>query len=229
MTIAYARQSFERVRRIEPILIDDRELRLCSMLGCVLSTTSDVTARAIVRRVAAQQLRVAGCLASGVIFEDCTLDGLTTAADLQIVDACAFKHVVIRGRIGRLLITHRLLSRPDNVADAFEKANRAYYKSVDWALDISGAEAREFELRGVPAHLIRRDPVSQFVFTRESVLRREWEQIDLRGTALRTWLDDLLTFGSRDGVFVAPLLSPRRDRVLEALHQLRQAGVAEPD
>jgi hypothetical protein len=224
------RQSFERVRRIDlPVVIEDRELRQCSMLGCVLSTVSDVRARAIVRRITAQQLRVAGCHASGVIFEDCTLDGLATTADLQILDSCTFKHVVIRGRIGRLLITQRPLSRSDDISDAFEKANQTYYDAVDWALDIGGAEAQELELRGIPARLIRRNPETQVVFKRESVLRREWEQIDLAGTPLRTWLDDLLSFGWPDGVFVAPVLSRRRDRVLDALHRLRETGVAEPN
>jgi hypothetical protein len=217
------------VRRIDlPVVVEDLELRHCSANGCVLSTATDVVNRAIVRRVHATQLSVSGCLVSGVVFDDCTLNGLATN-DLQILDACAFRHVTVRGRLGRVMVSHLPLSRAPQIADAFVAANHRFYESVDWALDISELEAKEFDLRGIPSRLIRRDPATQVVFRREHVAARSWESLDLHGTALRAFMDNLLHYGWPDAVFVTPVLDPRRDRILEALAKLREIGVAEPD
>jgi hypothetical protein len=47
----------------------------------------------------------------GAIIEDCTVDGLKTGGLLHL-DGCAFKHVVVRGAVGRVLLTNSPLVSP---------------------------------------------------------------------------------------------------------------------
>jgi hypothetical protein len=60
-------------------------------------------------------------------------------------------HVTLRGKIGRLMVTP--LVGPDHldtpVQAAFDEQREAYYRHVEWALDISEAEAVELRAAGV--------------------------------------------------------------------------------
>jgi hypothetical protein len=112
---------------------------------------------------------------------------------------------------------------------AFADANAAYYRTVDWALDISEAEFIGADLDGVPARLIRRDPASQVVITREKTLEGRWRQLDLSATHWATRIACFLRAGHPDLVLVAPKRSRSYRRLLEGLQRLRDAGVAEPE
>jgi hypothetical protein len=96
-------------------------------------------------------------------------------------------------------------------------------------LDIREAEAEELEIRGVPARLIRRDPESQVVITRQKAMEGTWRQLNLEKTHWGYSIDRMLRSGEPDIVLVAG----RRDRqyrdLLAGLRTLREAGVAEPD
>lgn len=94
------------------------------------------------------------------------------------------KNVALRGKIGDIAASH-LVGASASVAErqpAFAEANAAYYANVDWALDISQAVfASEPDLRGVPGSLVRRDPETQVLVTRERVLRGSWKDLELPG------------------------------------------------
>ena len=55
----------------------------------------------------------------------------------------------------------------------WDEANAAYYKTVDWALDITEARYAALAISGVPAKLIRRNPEKTGVVTRERCARRQ--------------------------------------------------------
>jgi hypothetical protein len=129
------------------------------------------------------------------------------------------------------MISHLIspLARPKE-QQAFDEANAAYYSSVDWALDIRDAAFEEADLRGIPAHLVCRDPATQVVVTRHKALEGAWRQLDLSGPYWPMSLEILLSESQAPAVvLVAPKRDPQYGKLLEDLRKLRDAGVAEPD
>jgi len=112
---------------------------------------------------------------------------------------------------------------------AFDDANAAYYKTVDWAMDISEGEFEECEIQCIPAHLVKRDPETQVVVTRAKAARGEWRQLDLSKTHWPISLNFLLNRGDQDVVLVAPKRGKKFRDLLAGLKLLRDAGVAEPN
>ena len=94
-------------------------------------------------------------------------------------------------------------------------------------LDISQAQFREIDIRGIPAHLIRLDPLSQIVITREKALTNIWRQIDLSKTYWPTAIEFFLKRGDENVVLVAPKNHPKYEVYLEGIKTLQQAGLAD--
>jgi hypothetical protein len=156
--------------------------------------------------------------------------GLTTD-DLLPVRGAVFRHVVLKGKIGRIKIGPWVLpgiAKP-RVQQAFDDANAAYYSTVDWAIDIREALFVTCDLSGVPARLIRRDPEAQVVVTREKALAGTWRQLNLHKTYWPVSLQWFLDSGEADIVLVAPKRDLKYRTLLEGLQVLRDAGVANPD
>jgi hypothetical protein len=93
------------------------------------------------------------------VLEDVIVDSLKTIGLLQVWGA-ALKHVTLRGRVGEIMFSPQvdLGLAPEDVQSAFRKANAAYYRSVDWAIDIREADPDDLELAGIPGRLVRRNP-----------------------------------------------------------------------
>jgi hypothetical protein len=173
---------------------------------------------------------VRGCAIDTAIIEEVVVDGLKTHTFLKTWGA-VFKHVTLRGYIGKIMISPAVFlgtAKPKEQL-AFDEANAAYYSTVDWALDISEARFQECDIRRVPAYLIKRDPETQVVITREKALEGKWKQLDLSRTYWTTAIEYLLGFGLQDKVLVAPKRSSKYRDLLDGLKMLRDAGVAEPD
>ena len=99
---------------------------------------------------------------------------MKTNGDLQTWGA-VFKHVMFRGKIDLLMISPAIKGgmAPPETQRAFDAANDQYYRGVDWALDISQADFVDCDIQRVPANLVRRDPETQVVVTRERAMRGE--------------------------------------------------------
>jgi hypothetical protein len=141
-----------------------------------------------------------------------------------------FKHVVFKGKIGRIMISPLIsgvamgkLSQDNQ--KAFNEANGDFYSGIDWALDLREAEFEEADLRGVPGNLILRDCNSQFLITREKAIEGKWKDIDLSGTHWRTAIEFFLEGRMQSELFVAPKRHPRFRALLDGLWKLRDAGI----
>lgn len=172
------------------------------------------------------------CTIHTAIIEDATVDGLKTQGLFQVWGA-VLRHVVLKGKLGRLMLSSALLPVVSGVwtqADqrAYDDANAEYLASVDWSLDISGVEAEELDIRGIPARLVRRDPETQAVVTRQKAMSGEWRNLDLSGTHWATSIQSLLDLGLEDKVLVAAKRSKRFHDLLGGIKKLRDAGIAEP-
>jgi hypothetical protein len=207
------------------------EFRRCRFESSRISITRDPRRRSTVRNVKLVQCEQLGCAINTAIIEDVMVDGLKTHGQLLQTWGAVFKHVTLKGNIGRIMLSPAVatgLAKPHEQR-AFDEANAAYYAEVDWALDISQARFEECDIRGIPARLIRRDPETQVVVTREKALLGEWRQIDLSGTYWGGWIELFLEDGEPDVVLVAPKRNPHYRVLLDGLKKLRDAGVAEPD
>jgi hypothetical protein len=169
------------------------------------------------------------CSINTAVVEDCIVDGLETRGPV-FVRGAVFKHVVLKGKVGRLILTAPLGLGPGfGEVSPFVSANAEYYRGVDWALDLTRCEAKELQLSGVPGRLIRRDPTTQILVTRERALAVDWQSLPLGDSPYAVALERLTKYGGDSRVLIAP----HRDRSFQAciLAQkvLRDAGVAEPD
>lgn len=209
-------------------VFSDLEFRGCHFVGCRVSSTRDPRRRSRVERTTLKDCEQTGCTLDAAIVEDVLVDGLKTNGLFQVWGA-VFRHVTLRGNMGRLMISPLVATALATLSQqkGFDIANHQYYESTDWALDIREAAFEEADLRGVPGNLVRRDPESQFVLTRERGLEGRWRNLDLRGTYWRTAIEFFLEAGLDSQVLVAPKKSPRYRPLLAALLALRDAGVVD--
>lgn len=228
---AYKDQVFRGlVDRDSVAVVEDIRLEQCTFTGCALSLATEPARRTTVRRIEAMSCFLAACEIQTAVIEDVIVDGLRSN-DLVTTHGAVFGRVTLRGNLGRILLSPVVdAAELDSERQrAFAEANAAYYRQVDWALDISEARFSEATIRSVPARLIRRDPRTQVVVTRERAASGDWRRLDLNGTYWPTAIEGMLERGDLDVVLVAPKLAPNFARLREGLELLRAAGVAEPE
>lgn len=190
------------------------------------------------QRTSARNVRIIGCESrkfgiGPALLEDIFIEDFR--CDLVTVWGALFKHVTIKGRCDKLMI-HGITGRGDiDVGGRGVLPYRAlcddFYATVDWALDISEAEFDDFciRTRGVPSHLVRRDPETQAVIRREQALSGKWRELGLCALSEIMFKEFM-----RDELDSFILVAPKRGKqdfkdVLADIRRLRQAGIAEAD
>jgi hypothetical protein len=190
--------------------------------GCVLGQQNDPEFGFVVRDVTATRCRTDNCRVQGVRFEDVTVDGLATKH--QDLGGCLFKHVTLKGRIGPIMTTPVNRALPVETREAMNAAMVAYYKDVDWALDISAAEFSDADFYMVPGDLVRRDPETQFLLRRDVVAQAGEESLPI-GPRIAASRFESTPFDSI--VAVVSRRSKNFTRDLDEFEQVRKAGLAE--
>lgn len=203
----------------------------CTFQSCSLALGErDLTKRARVINAELRKCTVAACSVTATVFEDVLVDGLKTSGLFQTW-AAVFKHVTLRGKVDRVMFSP--FFHPGYPESAFQKevarANAEFYAAADWALDIREAEFKDFDCRGVPSRLVRRDPETQVMVTRERALGCG-DALRAGGPYWESWLKLFLQDGwYEDAVLVAPKRDPKRKELVAGLRELRRHGVAEVD
>jgi hypothetical protein len=199
----------------------------------------DLGRRPVIRDMELRRCRIlasVGCTLKGAIVEDVLVEDLRTDGMVQTW-ATVFKHVTFKGKIGRVMFSE-LFTPCDPPTSKFQqaiaKANAEYYATVDWALDIREAEFDDFDCRGVPSRLVRRNPETQMMLTRQRVL----EHRDSMGAGGEYWERLVKLFLQRadgyggpmeDAICIVPRQGVDRKALIAGIEVLRKAGVAEPD
>ena len=208
----------------------DIMFKTCRFVSCFVSMARHPARRSIVRNIKIEDCEEIGCTIHSAVLEDIVVDSLKTHGVFQSWGA-VFRHVLLRGHINGFMSSKIL--QPGLVSTEqqrlFDLVNDDYYRSVDWALDISSAFFEDCDLRGIPAQLVRRDVQTQIVVTRQKALDGSWRDLDLSRTHWPTSLDLFLQHGHDDIVLVAPKLAPDFQVLWQGLDMLRSAGIAEPD
>ena len=225
----HAREQLDALHFSQNETVENLEFVNCKLIGCGL-----VTYGAPIERSIARQIRVTNCSVNaftgiGAIFDDVVVDGLRTSHAPVNLSGCAFRHVVMRGTIGSILFNRDrdFAARRGSRNGAFRRANEEFYQTVDWALDISEAVAACIEIRGaIPSRLVRRNPETQFVLTREVAESRAWRDVQGydEGT-FQTAVSNFLTSGAPDTVVVAEPRSKYYQQELTYFRRLRDCGL----
>jgi hypothetical protein len=232
--IEYKNSTFNSLfDRGEALLIENMRFEECTFINCGLSLTKSIDRRSVIRNVDLKNCACNGCGVGPAVFENVNIDGLKTN-DLLIIWGATFNHVKLSGKLGKIKINPYVhhVDRTEATQGPFTEHRTSLYNSIDWALDISEARFAEFDARGIPARLFRRDSETQVVVSRERALTPGWRQgISSFNTLWPFMIDLFLSDGTEDTILVAPLSAPKkkRDDLLRGLKELRDLGVAEPD
>jgi hypothetical protein len=212
-------------RFTQNVTLQDLEFVKCQFGGEGLTTYGASVHRSTMRNVRVTSCVVKSFFGNGAIFDDVTVDGLRVSRAPVILSACAFRHVILTGQCGRFLFSRNISHDDTQRNAAFHAANAAFYKKVDWAIDISELETAGLEFRGtIPARLIRRNPEVHFVMNRQVALSGGWksqEPFDAFQVAISLFLDSQ----AEDTVFVARHRSKDFKEEVEYFHRLKSAGL----
>ena len=196
----------------------------CEFDHCGLGPFKSDVVPLIVRNSHLQRCRISQLSLHFVRFEDCTVDGLRGSMS-YLTQGPLLRHVVVRGPVDALYLLSPGRTKSDLRAIARHKD---FYETVDWALDISEARLARCDISGVPGHLVRRDPATQILITRERALATEWTAVAAH-TPEYYGIERLLKSPMDSGVLVACPRDKDFDRTLATFARLREAGIAEPD
>lgn len=214
-----------------PAVIGPAVLSRCRIDSCIFGYAA--TSPAERRKIVGVELHRCWSSASSSIgtatIEDVVVCDHRSSGLTHIIGA-ALRHVVVRGKCGSFLFRPWL--DDDSEIDAvFAAANDEFYRSVDWALDISDAECTEMDIRTIPADLIRRDPETQAIVRLNVVqeTREQWQRMNVHGAPWQSVMHRMIRSGEPDAVLVAPKRSKNFKAWLAGIEVLRKAGIAEPD
>jgi hypothetical protein len=194
----------------------------------------DPELRATIRNVTLRKTNAYHGYLQGTIIEEVVVDTTKGGKGPLFLRGNAYKHVTLKGRISATDIRGKMLPPWDLPADEkgriiaeWDQANREYYRSVDWALDIREANYASLSISGVPARLIRRNSDNTAVVTRERALAGEWKQLPFKSGLFKVIISQLIKDGYDDELLIA---CPRGKRYADNLYDLmllRDAGIAE--
>lgn len=203
----------------------------CEFTNCALSLTKEIGRRSTVSDVVLKNCTVSASDIGPALLRRLNIDGLSTDS-LLIVWGAVFDQVVFSGRIGKIKINRHVhhVDQSELVQRPFDEFRQQFYAKADWAIDISRAKFRLLEISGIPAHLIRRDPETQMVVTRERALNRDWRSKVSEGNVHWPFaIDMFLATGEADRVLVVPTAGPKKqaEKLMRELQELRVLGVVE--
>jgi hypothetical protein len=217
-----------------PRTVGNVELIGCTFRGCSIGfrRSKDFSRRTIVRNVHMRNCKISTCLLGPAQLEEITVENVQ--GDDLFVWGALFKHVRMVGKFDTIVIhgivTTNWVSERDQLERYWLLCNE-YYVDCDWALDIREAQFADFSIRtrGVPAHLVRRDPETQAVVTKQRIIEGKWRSLELGKlvqTHFRLWENE----GGEDLIIVAPkAMKSDFIEVMADIRRLREAGIAEPN
>lgn len=220
-------------------LLENMKFENCRFTHTGISLTTDLGQMSTVRNIELKNCAIDGCSTGPMIVRNVTITNLRTS-DLCIIWCPYLDRVTLSGEIGKMKINAEAGTSTYGPANyekqkPFDDYRTQFYNDVEWALDISAARFKAFDVRGVPGCLIRRDPESQVLVRRERALEvatSGWEKrLDPMNKLWPFMINLFLSDGDADTVLVAPLAAPKanRDSLLKGLQELRRIGLAEPD
>lgn len=215
----------------ETTVLENLDFIRCRFESCFSAPVKNPKDCFVIRNVQIQLCTEQSSSLHTTRLENILIDGLLhSGRSLPFLWACVFKRVIFRG----VVVAPKLNEFPSpnptpDEKEIWRKAAQEYYRNVDWALDLREAKFKSvFDLPGVPVNLVRRDPASQFVLRRSTVLAAKWKPAKPSSVA-DIVISLFLASGLPEMVAVVGKASRNFKRDLESFQTLRNSGVIEPD
>jgi hypothetical protein len=223
----YINQTFDALRIKSGKNFRDLNFVKCHFIGCSIAIAGNLKRQSLVSNIQMVNCEQHGCSIGPAKLEDVLIDGLKTNGLLQAWGTL-LRNVTLKGKIDRIMISYFFDGlATEKEQKAYDVISAMYYSQVDWALDIREALFLEADLRGVPGHLILRDPDSQFLIRREIALKNEWKKLDLSKSGMDFFIQFFLDNGRESEVLVAAKRNPKYRIKRDDLLKLRDIGVVE--
>lgn len=206
-------------------VFEDILFERCQFNYCNLSQTENPFNRTTLRNIIMKNCTSRGGSLGCAILDEITVENFANTGLLQTWGA-VFKHVTLKGRLGRVMLTNSFKNSDSNVELAFQEENKEFYSNIDWALDISEGEFVEIDMRGIPSELIRLDLGTQAIIKRDNI-PEDWRKIKFNSRVTPTILGAILQLNLLDYVYVAPKRAKDFDIRLKDLKILRETGIAQ--
>jgi hypothetical protein len=227
----FSEKTFEQKYDRGGLRVNELSFSGCTFDNCGLSLTSDPNAMSRIQNVEVIQCKSLNSTVGPCYLESVRVSDLQTS-DLLIIWGAFFHRVEVKGKVGKIKINtaiHDPHASPA-VQRTFDAIRDEYYKSIDWALDISQMKPLSFEVEGIPSSRIKRDPELQVVVSRKRL--QSLQQLDsLQGLdeGVRFSLQMFVREGHEEKLLVAPTGRSRKQYqpVLESYAMLVHAGLAE--
>jgi hypothetical protein len=211
--------------------VSDSSFSGCTFDNCGLSLTADPNAMSRIQNLEAIHCKSLNSTVGPCYLENVRVSDLQTS-DLLIIWGALFHRVEVKGKVGKIKINtaiHDPHASPA-VQHTFDLIRDEYYRSIDWALDISQMRPLLFEVEGIPPSKIKRDLQSQVVVSRKRL--QSQQQLDsLQGLdeTVRFSLQMFMREGHEEKLLVAPTGRSRKQYqpILESYTMLVHAGLTE--
>jgi len=197
-------------------------LRDARAVGCTFGPRSlDARAFTTFERIELVRPTVRARLVMNLVCRSVSIDGCTTGAKpLSLVNVLCDR-VRLVGDVGRLFFRTDAEALPRGA----EAVAARFYDSVPWALDVREARFRELTLRGIPAHLVLRDPERHAVILTERLAAdRAWRRLDVGVVAV---LEHALDDAAACHFLCATDFGPRAAAERRRIARLRSRGLVD--
>lgn len=207
----------------------DAIYKSCIFDNCGLSLCKRPERMSKVRRISVQGCYSVNSSVGPCEFEDVFIHDLKTNPILLIWSSF-FRRVTLSGKIGKMNINAEPwgFCTDIDVLSRFSNARAEFYGATDWAIDISQARFLDFNCRGVPFDLIRRDPETQVILCKDEFpgLDAMGEGFNERFPEVYSYLKSFSKSGDEEVLLVVPLAAPksRKDDWRGGIAELRALG-----
>jgi hypothetical protein len=220
---------------LEPsqLLVKDLRFTKCFFDNCSLGKTDHPSRRLIIRNVEIRNCKQRASDINNAAIEDAIIDGIGKEGRLPLFSwAAVFRHVTLKGKLSAIKLNQFTQPVPiPSLQQLWDDANRLYYQSVDWALDIRQAEFQGgIDLHCVPGSLVRRDPETQVLAKRAVLNSVDWRNLPWDKSSLWVAIDWFLKDGLYDDVvLIASKRSAGFKDDMRSIAMLRERGIVECD
>jgi len=211
------------------VRIKDFLFERCTFEGNGITSFGDPENRPIISNIQLNKCRVYSWF-TGVQFENIQINDMATGKNHLFLFACVYKHVKLSGNIGTLIISDdwgidTIKHKKKNLI--YSKANREYFRDVDWAIDISEVNASGIEIRGgIPISQIIRNKENQMIITREEAELGRWKEIsNIDTSVIKLAIEDIIHSEEEEGIIVLGSRSKNYQKNLIILQEMKRNGV----
>lgn|SRR5690554_1319486 len=226
MTKDYLNRKFEFIDlNSDNLHIQNLHFNNCKFEYCNIRSTDFPKNRGVIEDITMRNCSSVSSNLGNLVVKNCTFENLKTNGMVQIVGA-VYERVKLIGKFNKMMLINEYNTPNKNVKDQYTLANKAFYKQIDWAIDISKADFVELNLRGIPSDLVIRNEEFQAIIRKKNI-PSDWKKLKFSSPVTKVVLDNIFYFNFDDYIFMACRRHPNFKGILNDIELLRKNGIAD--